>query len=241
MSNKKIKLDYSFIAHEYYDAKRHPTCANFREASKSLIHEHLKAVQMNKVNSILEIGAGKSIILELILNFDLQNKDIIISDKEIEMLKYSEELALKNNCKLTQLDAQETGLTESSIDLIISSLGDPYNTRKMWNEIYRVLSPNGIIIFTTPSFQWSSEFRKNSKEDSFAEFLTTQNKLVRVPSYIYNFENQKIIIESSGFSILNFSEFKLNMLTESEISNKLKITRNPSITSSYLIKKNFII
>ncbi|WP_347839001.1 class I SAM-dependent methyltransferase [uncultured Draconibacterium sp.] len=239
MKNKKIKASYSYLAQEYYDESLHPTCANFRIASKGLIENILKSIDNNLNKRFLEVGAGKSVLLELIEELNIPSNKIIITDKDSEMLQYSSMLSLDKKYQLLCIDAEKTEFEPNSFDIIVSSLGDPYNTGEFWKEISRILVTNGICIFTTPSYEWSSRFRKPNEIHDFAEFITKDKKTVLVPSYIYKSDKQKELIQQNQLKVISTSCYELNKINSSTISHKLKLTndRLPVVTSYLIIKE----
>lgn len=235
----KNEVTYGYLANEYYNDILHPTCSNLRTASKALIKNMLESFNLKQFTSVLEMGAGKSVLMELVEEGVISSDNIMITDSEEDMLQHSRDLSGNKNYKLKRIDAEKTGFKDNSFDLIISSLGDPYNSSTLWFEISRILSTNGLCIFTTPSFDWSSEFRGSSINHKYAEFLTRENKLVKVPSFIYPFEEQNELISGSGLEIVRSDNYSLKDLNEKDVSPKLKISKNKElpIVTAYLIGK----
>lgn len=239
MNKKSNEVTYGFLAEEYYDETLHPTCSNLREASKELIREIIRSGGLGQFKNVLEIGAGKSLLIELIEEEGFSFEKILITDSNEAMLQHTKNIIRDINCEIKVLDAEKTGFVDQSFDLIISSLGDPYNTLKLWFEISRILSKNGLCIFTTPSFDWSQKYRGNSLNHKFAEFLTKDNELVKVPSFIYDYNGQNEILSKAGLEIVKTYDYKLNELQQKIISSKLKISDNKELTivTVYLVRK----
>jgi ubiquinone/menaquinone biosynthesis C-methylase UbiE len=240
MNKKSItEVTYGYLAKEYYDELLHPTCANFRIASKELINDFIKTSNIRK-NNVLEIGAGKSVLIEVLeeLNFSIEN--LIISDKEKNMLHHTESMNKNKSYSLIETDAQSTNFPDDTFDLIVSSLGDPYNTEKLWSEISRILLPGGLCIFTTPSYEWSNTFRKSPNVHKYAEFITLLKEKVYVPSFIYDFGEQKQLIEKFNLSIQTSRAINLSQLSTTNISTKLLINNESElpIVTGYLVRKN---
>ena len=59
-------------------------------------------------------------------------------------------------------------LADSSVQRVVASLGDPYNEPSFWTESKRVLEPDGLVIFTTPSHEWAFAFRRDPSPGSGA-------------------------------------------------------------------------
>ena len=78
---------YETLAPEYYDPVRHPTCANFRYASKQIIKPWLE--KLTDYRPICEVGAGKSVAAELLLEAGESTADLFLTDSSQSMLEYS--------------------------------------------------------------------------------------------------------------------------------------------------------
>src|SRR5580658_7644900 len=77
---------YEDVAAEYYDSERHPTCANFRGASRLLLRTWL----VGKRNTRLcEIGAGKSVVAEILSDLGYPLGHVTLVDDSPSMLGYS--------------------------------------------------------------------------------------------------------------------------------------------------------
>jgi hypothetical protein len=75
---------------------------------------------------------------------------------------------------------------KSSVDVAGSSLGDPYNSDASWAELSRCVKRGGYVLFTTPAFEWASEYRRTAHypiEES--EFLLADGTEITLPSNQY--------------------------------------------------------
>src|SRR5438132_3045781 len=79
---------YEEIASEYYDRTRHPTCANFREASARILRVWLRRLSVER-GQVCEVGAGDSLLAELLLEAGKEPRGVIISDPSPSMLEFS--------------------------------------------------------------------------------------------------------------------------------------------------------
>lgn len=229
---------YEILAKEYYDSIRHPTCANFREASKSLLTKLIVNFKLeNKV--ICDVGAGKSVVFELLRHkADLHN--LFLLDSSTSMLAYSQQ-ALKYGAHFTIGDASNMPFRSNTLDILISSLGDPYNMPNFWKESNRVLMKNGIMIFTTPAYEWATFFRKSYNSDSinWAEFKLKDGGLILVPSYIYSHNQQLDIFDKNGFIVKQIEHARVSDLKSRKLSPKILINphQNIEIVTGYLLVK----
>src|SRR5690606_35896916 len=80
---------YEALASEYYDAVRHPTCANFREASRLIINSWLDTAWPDS-GWVCEVGAGQSLLAELIEERELPFDRVLITDASPSMLRHSQ-------------------------------------------------------------------------------------------------------------------------------------------------------
>jgi SAM-dependent methyltransferase len=190
---------YEDIAAEYYDHDRHPTCRNFTEASRAFVDRMLPH---GVSGTYVDIGAGRSILCELLSSRDQELRSCILLDSSRSMLTYSHEYALRG-ARLIVADATDIPLRQGSSALVVASLGDPYNTIAFWKEIARCLAPNGVCIFTTPSYEWTESFRRVApkERDKFAYFELRNGRSLYIPSLIYPIKEQIKLIESNGLHV----------------------------------------
>ncbi len=229
---------YEDIACEYYDSIRHPTCANFREASAILIRRWLQRLPPGAC-WFCEVGAGKSLLAELLATEGSPPADLIITDSSPAMLSYSRPWA-GTRTHLVLSDSIMLPITDEGLDLVVSSLGDPYNLPAFWREVYRTLKPGGSAFFTTPAYDWASAFRDSSGSDlEFAEFELLGGECVQVPSWIYPAEKQVEMIEESGLHVKESSRVSILEIASHYLSPKLLMERgqNADVVEGYLITK----
>jgi ubiquinone/menaquinone biosynthesis C-methylase UbiE len=185
---------YSSVAAEYYNAERHPTCRNFRDASRSFLREALHIAQPRGRG--LEVGAGDSLLAEL---EGEAFERLILLDNSTEMLSYSKRF--QRIARLVVGDARALPFPSSSISLIAASLADPFNLPLFWSEARRVLEKGGCCIVTLPSYEWASSFRKNTQQEreGAALFKLRTGKHVHLPSSIRSEPDQVRLMSSFGF------------------------------------------
>ena len=170
---------YQDVAAEYYDVHRHPTCANFRQASARLLIPWLDR-HCTLDARIAEVGAGMSLVLEYLANHPRVVSRILISDGSWTMLSYSRTLPT-SHANLVVAAADRLPLRDSNLTVLVASLGDPFNTGEFWREVRRILEPGGVVLFTTPSYEWSSAFRRGTDANS-AEFAA-RGRPLRLDSF----------------------------------------------------------
>ena len=181
MSFAKIIAPYDALASEYYDAQLHPTCANFGELSSQFLSTHIRKHAIS-TRAALEVGAGNSILAEVFEKERVPLSRVTILDQSAAIIRHSKRW-ISAGATPRIADASRTGLPAGVFDLIVASLGDPYDTSDFWQEMRRVISNSGIFLFTTPSYEWSSTYRRETARDK-AEFVLRDGRGVLVPSYI---------------------------------------------------------
>ncbi len=219
---------YEDLAEEYYDSGLHPTCANFREASRSLLIPWLRELATADT-SILEVGAGYSMVSEWLAGDKRRLGRIVVTDLSWNMLHYSLDHGL--GAELVVCDAQQLPFSVNSFDIVVASLGDPYNTIQFWKEAKRVLKKGGHVLFTTPSFEWAQQFRNG---ENLAEFEMSSGKVLAVPSYVLPVVAQCALIRKSGSTPIRISQVDESQLKNTPRSPKL---RPGSIVSGYIALK----
>jgi len=188
---------YSQLASEYYDSQRHPTCANFREASAAILRSWFSAFLTPGI-VILETGAGASLAAELKIEMKLPVA-LILSDQSAEMLSKSDG---GSSDRRVVSDAEHLAFRSRSVDAIVASLADPYNTIAFWQECARVLRPGGRVFFTTPSFTWAHSFREETGSPTMAaEFALANGGTLFVPSVVLRPSSQAELIRSAGLEV----------------------------------------
>src|SRR5262249_54594295 len=96
----------------------------------------------------------------------------------------------------------------------ISSLGDPFNVPRFWNELARCLRPKGQCIFTSPSYEWATSFRTSSSHErpGCAFFELSNGCSIYVPSFVYSIDSQRNIIEQAGLQIVDTATIDINLV-----------------------------
>jgi ubiquinone/menaquinone biosynthesis C-methylase UbiE len=190
---------YEAVAEEYYDADRHPTCRNFSDLSHRFLLERIEDLAASAKLS-LEIGAGKSIVAETFVKLKIPLSRLTILDQSASMLKHSNKW-ISSGAISKIADARWTEFPENYFDLIVSSLGDPYDCEDFWREVRRIIVDQGIFLFTTPSFEWSSKFR-GAVQLNKAEFVLRDGEAVSVPSFTRPLTEHRNVMREFGFEIV---------------------------------------
>jgi len=211
---------YEAIAQEYYNPDHHPTCANFRAASARVLGPWFRRFCTSNAR-ILEVGAGKSLLLEYLNEKCLTVDHRLLTDSSPRMLGYSRDSSARADC-LVVARADRLPVPDHDLTLIVASLGDPYNTSLFWREACRVLQPGGRVLFTTPSHEWATAFRSDT-DPNVAEFDLADGQKVHVPSLIPDVDEQIDLIRSAGLRTLAIAEVMLEEIDQGKMSRKLTL------------------
>jgi SAM-dependent methyltransferase len=231
---------YEVVASEYYDERRHPTCADFRDASASLLRKVFTTFRPPR-RVLCETGCGYSLLCELFLNgyphAGLARIDLI--DHSPTMLRYSTQKWTHPCVNSHVRDARDLPADDGSVDILVASLGDPYNDHEFWAEVRRVLTDEGMAIFTTPSYEWAREFR-SERERSVAQFELEDGTLVQLPSLIQPPDEQIKLIESCKPKLVveEQFDFRIRQLGRPRAGSKVLPERGPdaSVVTCYVVR-----
>ena len=222
LASKKLTIpnvDYETLSSEYYDNVRHPTCADFRYASLHLISSYLSLASLGTAPRVLEVGAGRSVFVDLASRFPHLLGGLVVTDRSPGMLRHSG--GALNGARFVRAEAQRLPFHDDDFDIVIASLGDPYNTEEFWREARRVLAKDGRCIFTTPAASWSDNYRTDEQagRQNIAVFVTVAGTAVGVPSYVMKPAAQIEFVERIGLTVTDMSTFTRDMYPESAPSS----------------------
>ncbi len=182
---------YDVVASEYYDERLHPTCADFRTASRFYLQRLFKLESPR--GRIADVGCGRSLLTEFVLS------DLVLVDESTRML-------LQNGSdfqnRLANVEMESFGVEE--FDWIFAILADPYNTLKAWKHIRESMKPGGRCVFVVPSITWATNFRKKHSEErnGLARFVLSDGRSVYLRSLILSASDQRDLITSVGLKLV---------------------------------------
>jgi SAM-dependent methyltransferase len=206
---------YDALAAEYYDSVQHPTCANFREASRALIEMMVPA----GARECCEVGAGDSLFAEVAVSRHGDAERLLLTDASFAMLEYSRRWQ-RHGAQLTVACASDLPVQDRSLQLVVASLGDPYDKDKFWREVARVLVPVGCCLLTTPSWEWAQRYRRGGARIDLAEFELADGRTVTAPSSIRHPTDERALIERHGLSVVREASVPLKEI-RGPVSRKL--------------------
>jgi hypothetical protein len=219
---EKSVVSYDVLGEEYYDSRLHPTCADFRELSRLYIGTQLKLLE-GRDRDVIEVGSGRSLAAELMSELGMDLGRLTITDASQAMLRHSADWE-KSVAEIRVLDA--TKIAESGVrsDVLIASLADPYNTPAFWQGVKAALNPHGLVIFTTPSFDWADNFRSahGLKGRHLAEFKSPKFGSFFVDSNVISLSEQIAQMCSAGLVVVDFKALGWSKSQPEARSRKIK-------------------
>ena len=182
---------YDKLAAEYYEPF-HKTCRNLDAATAAALRHH--AVSIPPTGCILEVGCGRGRSQEF-LGVDATR--IVQLDSSRQMLALTE----RENCVLRVLaDATSIPLFDQQFSAVTGFLVDAFIGLDFFSEAFRLLSPTGTLVFTTPAAEWALSLRQSSQSDvDSARFITKNKNVVIVPSTVLKREKIAEMLSYCGF------------------------------------------
>lgn len=222
---------YEQVAGEYYDFDRHPTCANFREASRSLLETLVPDLPPAQA---CEVGCGDSLLASIFVQRDYELHGLLLTDAHASMLEHSRPWA-SHGATLSVAPARRLPVPDASLAVVVASLADPYDDASMWAEVARVLTPDGRCVVTTPSSVWGERFRSDGQPEGVAHFDLRDGTAINVPSYLRSPADERRLIEGHGLELVRQESIPLRALT-APLSNKLQVLGpEETVVDGYLV------
>lgn len=181
--------DYSALSAEYYDPARHPTIANLRSGSlfgfRKVLTEFLADGKV-----FCETGSGRGTLPILAP----AGRFLVCFDLSDSMLR-------SNPAFKALADSYHLPLRSSSIDGLMASLCDPYNTPEFYAEARRVLKPGRSLAFSVPYHSWVHYNQAREGVRDAAVVRAAEGKII-VPSFVYEPDQQRDLLYEAGFEIM---------------------------------------
>ena len=226
--------DYEDIASEYYDSHLHPTCDDFRRGATVA---HRRFQDRLNIGRCLEVGSGKSIVLEQQMPRGSARRNTIVLDQSSTMLSHSHGLAHALDAELLVGSAFSLPVRSNSIDCLVSHLGDPYNLSTFWDEVSRVVKAGGVALYTTPSFVWATRFRPRELRDR--ALFHTHGRSLLLASYIYHRDIQFRLVESKGLRVIDVTGVKVRELRPMASAKIQCLHEGDPVVEAYLMERRY--
>lgn len=194
---EKYSLGYDVLAREYYNPF-HKTCRNFDLTTTKAIESNPASIPDDGL--VLEVGCGRGRCFEFlgiestrVVQLDYSSKMLSIEEREPSLLRI-------------QADATSVPIFKEQFSAVIGFLVDPFLGLNFLNEAFRLLTPGGILFFTTPTEEWGKPLRDTLEiEASFSRFLTENGDTVIVASTLISDEHLNRMLQHIGFTNVNIT------------------------------------
>jgi SAM-dependent methyltransferase len=228
------RVEYSTLAGEYYNAARHPTSANLRQASVTAIRKLVDLADFN--GRWCDLGAGRSVVAELLSAEGKWSETgaLFLVDRSEDMLRHTpDDQRRVSRCVVS--DATSLPFSECVFDLVVVSLGDPFNGPSLWRELARTVRRNGGVVFTTPARAWATSYRSiEGSPDDAARFDLQSGKTVHVDSFVFEHNEQVAMASAAGFTL----ESQLAVRREALLGNvSTKLASSDAILSAFRFER----
>jgi SAM-dependent methyltransferase len=187
--------NYDLLADEYYTDRR-VTSRNFDDATRSA----LTRLRFDlTADTYVEIGCGRGRTREFL---GLLESGIHV-DLSAPMLYHEPRESASGRVRA---DALSLPIRSRACSLVTSWLLDPYNHPEFYEEVARVLRPDGVLIGSLPTALWGMSARRQLGIcDSTTEFVTRKNGVVVVPSLLSTVPEVAERCHSAGLTLLDLA------------------------------------
>ena len=224
-----VKKVWDTIGNEYY-SEVHKTSRNF----DTIIHNRLPRI-ISKLHSnglYLDLGGGRGRLKEIYTDISF---NIVVGDISLAMMKTGTDIAT-STCYI-QMDAFRIPFNENTFDGVFSLLGDPYSLPDVFEEVLRILKPDGFFFLALPTKIWAENLRPIlGVEINQFVFRIRDGRLMKSPSFVYDSKNLQKILLSIGFRQVKTGEWRsLNLISKDQFSRDVLIAaKNLDMPPEYL-------
>jgi SAM-dependent methyltransferase len=189
---RPVPAPYDALADEYYDAS-HQTSRNFDVTSKAALKTFCSLIPAD--GQVLEVGAGRGRCREFldidsgvrVIQLDSSSRMLAISPREPALLRVVHE-------------AELLPFMSGAFSCVTAFLCDPFLGLNFLAEAHRVLSKDGLLVATTPAYEWGAPLRKELKlELNQTRFITRDGAERHVPSVLVSRDQIRAMLARVGF------------------------------------------
>lgn len=212
------KKAYDRLAKNYYSVL-HPTSRVFDYLISNFIRENPLLIEPNEI--YLEVGCGRS---RLVNACKSKTTNIILIDISQKMLLHSRDFIDQMNIHGNIASALHIPICNNIIAGVYSFLGDPFNTVRYFEEVYRVLKLNGRFLHIIPNYLWASTLRNKIGIPINKTIFFDKGKKIVAPSLVLSNKYLEKILDILGFSEIIIKDlFLSHHYPKYKLSNHIKI------------------
>lgn len=208
-------------------------------AKRNAVLWFIKRYLPRKKAKILDVGCGTGKNLESLKKFG----EIWGIDNSLEAIKFCKKRGLEN---IKLASASETLFKSNSFDAVtMLDVLEHTDDKKALTEIYRILSPGGIVIITVPAYQWlwsrwdeALHHKRRYSKESLKSILKDCSFIPVKISYLYSFLIVPALVVRVVKSLFNpkkypsdfqLSSSMLNLLLGKVAAAELTFVKNGSV------------
>lgn len=235
------RLCYDAIAHEY-DDDEHKTCRDFDKLNIRFLKMCFDELLIDiDIKNYLDIGVGTGNSLGLVNEYLSQYFD----DFFIDVIDISEKMlnVVKQKFSITNIKYHNTSIfsfkNDKKYDLIVSTLCDPFLTKKYIEILTKLISKKGIILLTFPTDAFAKKTRKGIETLKYTTFHDRNRNEYKSYSFCWNYIEMINVLKDYGFEIICVYNYHLNeykKLFNSELLNNM-INEDYIVLSGFVIKR----
>lgn len=215
---------YDRLAAEYYQP-RHITSRNFDAATRA--HFHASPIALPDVGLALDLGAGRGRLGEYC---DVPQTRIVQVDLSFNMLALG---AREPSAARLVSDALALPFRSAAFAVVAAFLFDPFNCRRLFAHVARVMTPGAIFVGTLPHYEWGRALRAaNSSSIEESIFLLENGHRVIQPSLLSPPETLAERLQSAGLAVIRNLALTLPR-SVTEISPDIQLPARLLKTSAY--------
>src|SRR5687768_69692 len=184
-----------------------------------------KRVDASLVQFALEICCGTGRVTRHLRRIILSASKLIASDISQDMITVAKEKLKELNIDWQIIDAQQLPFADNSVDLVVCSFGYMFvpDKPKAFAEAYRVLRPEGMLLFST----WD-KLELNEASYTYRKVVSGFLKESLPESYNLAFSMNdhaaiKLMLQESGFSKITIESVEKSSISQTakEVANGL--------------------
>jgi ubiquinone/menaquinone biosynthesis C-methylase UbiE len=196
-------------------------------------------IDPSKINTALELACGTGRVTNHLRKKLSTGAKLIASDLSEEMLAIAKKKLQGENIDWRVLDAAALPFENDSMDLIVCCFGYMFvpDRIKAYEEAYRVLRKNGMLLFTTwdeMRYNGASNVYRKAVKKYVGDSLPDSYKL---PFSMHNAEDIRKDLASAGFKDIKIERSEKNSVSESAAHAAEALTQGGSIYNE-LMQRN---